>query len=1405
MVTTSVCTFLRSAFAQPGSHLKRNSIPSRGTFASKILCVLLLAALSPCLATAGEGDGPIASNIHFDEDTTVHVGWGTLRLPDTEIAYTTAISADSGVVISAEDGADIDLKISTTSISGNTVTGLQAENGGIIDFSGSKVTITSNPTEGHWNGLNYEIWRPHTYDQMGTGAWADAGTIYVGDYSEIHGYNGKHSLYATNSGKIYVGDNAKLYSTIWGSGVAGVHANGAEIVIGENAHIVNDNNGEYLGTASLYSQARAVLASGGGTVRIGSGSVIETQGGTTTGNHAVKVGLLAQMNSAEIGTIILGDNVTIKTVTGTSYAISASSVGSLVRTGKGAVISTAGSAAYAVYAEYGGEIVIGENSSITTTGTGSTASLSATAKGKITIGSGSEIISENGTFPTVYAGRYPSDTTSGGGIIVLGDNVSVRANAANGYGLYAAYESLITAGDGLSITTAGTTGVGANAYRGGIVEIGDDATITTSGTQGYGLYANSGIGYDTSTLTVGTGMTIKTTGATGVGVYCSANSVINVGDGLSISTANGSGIVAASGGVINTKGLTIRQTDLSDAAMYASGTDTKIVGTGTMDIENYIYAANGGTLDLTFADKSLFAGEAYIFPAGATSIGTVNLTFKKGAEWEITGQSYITSLDVDGGLLTMDLDTAQALIYTDTATLQNGAAVDFQNIQSNQSYLLIDSQSAIAGTFTNVMLGGVLQDLSDTMPNRQRYRNGLLLEKRRNNEELWVSLDGLVWNNLGTATAHGFFYVVTEDTIDEVLANNTTTDAYVFDWDGKTLTKTGEGTLHLKGDNTYTGQTIIEEGKIVIYGGTGLGVNPAADVEISDGATLEMNAESGNFTLDKEITGEGDLVKEGYATVTLTQQNSGFTGTVYVNDGTLALTQQDALENSELLKLEKGTALTSPGEQSLNEIVAGDQALIDLNGQTLTVGSFSMDDDFGTVKVNGDAVFQTDGEYTFKYGQGAADHDLLLVTGDADLNDAVATPVNVDINKDITGEWKILESTGGLNGTRFSDAAVPAYVFLDAGFEYRNTDSEVWYVVSSNGKGFTDFAMTPNQISTAGGLDSLDHSSELYSSLINTVTDPGKLPNLYDQLSGEIHATLHGFIQDSDRMFARMIRNRLWQPTCHERGCPIWATFEGYYASADGNYNAAGYRASTYAGNVGFEKYLDNYIFGSVFRFGGSNLRVRHRTSEADLNNYHLAMYGVRQGDGLQIMLGTSYAYYDTDTVRNVVEPSIQQQLVAGYSNHSVQIFAEVVYNWMSFDDTCVHPYFSFSWNLVHHGEFLERGGNAALHGAAQTNNHAVTMLGTRVYQQSMKHLTFEVDVYWQHLWGSRDPWGTFAFAGGDNFGIRGAAMSSDALGLSLSANVQILDNLHLRFTYDGQFGDDSLWQGGTVTAESRF
>ncbi len=110
------------------------------------------------------------------------------------------------------------------------------------------------------------------------------------------------------------------------------------------------------------------------------------------------------------------------------------------------------------------------------------------------------------------------------------------------------------------------------------------------------------------------------------------------------------------------------------------------------------------------------------------------------------------------------------------------------------------------------------------------------------------------------------------------------------------LTKTGGGTLILYNTDPsdYTGTTTISAGKLQVgfgLSGSGNGHIPNNPVSMAGGTTLEFNR-SDNFTFGGQITGSGNIVKNGTGTVTLSATGIR-ASSLTVNAGTFTTTGTD--------------------------------------------------------------------------------------------------------------------------------------------------------------------------------------------------------------------------------------------------------------------------------------------------------------------------------------------------------------------------------------------------------------------------------------------------------------------------------------------------------------------------------
>jgi fibronectin-binding autotransporter adhesin len=104
------------------------------------------------------------------------------------------------------------------------------------------------------------------------------------------------------------------------------------------------------------------------------------------------------------------------------------------------------------------------------------------------------------------------------------------------------------------------------------------------------------------------------------------------------------------------------------------------------------------------------------------------------------------------------------------------------------------------------------------------------------------------------------------------------------------LVKSGTGSLVLNGTNSYTGDTTISNGTVVV-GGSGVLNNGNYDGNLNlaaAGSTLVIDTTE-NQSLGGIISGEGSLVKTNAGTLTISGMNNSYMGTTTIADGTLVM------------------------------------------------------------------------------------------------------------------------------------------------------------------------------------------------------------------------------------------------------------------------------------------------------------------------------------------------------------------------------------------------------------------------------------------------------------------------------------------------------------------------------------
>ena len=181
------------------------------------------------------------------------------------------------------------------------------------------------------------------------------------------------------------------------------------------------------------------------------------------------------------------------------------------------------------------------------------------------------------------------------------------------------------------------------------------------------------------------------------------------------------------------------------------------------------------------------------------------------------------------------------------------------------------------------------------------------------------------------------------------------------------LTKSGSGTLLLSGANSYSGQTIINAGKLQVTGT----LADTNDVLVSAGATYDVDStdtiqslsgagaaelansitlttgDTGNDIFSGVISGAGSFSKAGSGTLTLSGINT-YTGTTTISAGTISIAADSGL----------GAA---PGSATPGHLI--------LNGGALqSTADFTLNSNRGIALGGSNGIINVDGSTTLTYG-----------------------------------------------------------------------------------------------------------------------------------------------------------------------------------------------------------------------------------------------------------------------------------------------------------------------------------------------------------------------------------------------------------------------------------------------------
>ncbi|ECD6614743.1 autotransporter outer membrane beta-barrel domain-containing protein [Salmonella enterica subsp. enterica serovar Kentucky] len=567
---------------------------------------------------------------------------------------------------------------------------------------------------------------------------------------------------------------------------------------------------------------------------------------------------------------------------------------------------------------------------------------------------GSGAVTDDATLELNTGGTFDNAISGSGQVVKSGDDV-LTLSGANSYSggtlisdgtLVASNVEALGTGDvtdnaTLEMNTGGTFD-NVISGSGQVVKSGDD-TLTLSG-------ANS---YTGGTLISGGTLVATSVEALGSGDVTD-NAVLELNTGGTFDNAiSGSGQVVKSGD----KTLT-----LSGANSYTGGTT---ISGGTLVASN-VEALGSGDID-NYASLQLNASGQFV---------TANLT---------THDNAITAIGAGSALrantLTQEANSTLAVHLTDsnsgaivTADRANlGGTLDITGIgnvakswtRDAYAYTLIDSDSAIDSDFAQFTVAGMDAKQVDFLT-----VDGRVNADDDTRYDVTASLSWYADSDNAATDAHGTFTLSEQGhsfTLNTALTDVDATlnpDSATY-WDGKSLIKRGAGTLILGAQNTYSGDTDVQEGALWLAetatigsAGSAQAVNIAANAAFGGhNATVNGHVNNlGNLYFVDTFTVNGDVVNSSAMISGSDQPNNTLTiaGNYTGNDGHLYLNTQLGDDSSPTDKL----------------IVTGDTA----GSTTLHITNVN---GLGAQTVNGIEVIEVGGQ---------SDGDFRLYKGHVDIN-----------------------------------------------------------------------------------------------------------------------------------------------------------------------------------------------------------------------------------------------------------------------------------------------------------------------------------------------------------------------------------------------------------------------------------